>query len=134
MENPGVFVVLTMFSVPKAFQGHISIIQRNAIRSWLTLNPKPEIVLFGDEVGTKEVAAELGVEHLPNVRCNQYGTPLVNDVFTQVEKSPAPDFRKFEGPAGGFLVKGDETRCPRRISQILDHNWPGHQREFGWGK
>jgi len=75
-----------MFSVPKAFRGNTRIIQCNAIRSWLILNPKPEIILFGDEDGTKEVARELGVEHVPTVRCNSYGTPLVNDVFSQAEK------------------------------------------------
>src|ERR1700687_5147464 len=43
--------VLTIFSAPKAFDGHVGIIQENAIQSWLCLRPKPKIILFSNEVG-----------------------------------------------------------------------------------
>ncbi len=50
---------------PKAFQGHIGVIQRNAIASWARLQlprqPRPEIILFGNDTGTAKVACELGV-------------------------------------------------------------------------
>lgn len=46
--------MLTIFSYPKPFKGHIDVIQRNAINSWTLLNPKPEIILACDEEGTKE--------------------------------------------------------------------------------
>ena len=39
---------LTIFAMPKAFSGHTGMIQNNAIRSWARLDPKPEILLFGD--------------------------------------------------------------------------------------
>ena len=32
-------VPLTIFAVPKPFEGHIDVIQRNAIRSWQRLRP-----------------------------------------------------------------------------------------------
>jgi len=79
--------MLTIFTVPKAFRGHIAVIQRNAIRSWLLLRPKCEIILFGNDEGTKEIAAEFRLRHIPEIACNEYGTPLVNDVFQKAEKS-----------------------------------------------
>ena len=78
--------LLTIFATPKKFEGHIALIQRNAIHSWTRMSPAPEIILFGTEAGTAEIAAELGLRHLPNVKCNQWGTPLVSDLFEQAEK------------------------------------------------
>jgi hypothetical protein len=75
---------ITLFSVPKPFRGHIGVIQRNAIASWLRLDPNCEVVLFGDEEGTDEAARELGVRHVPTVVRNEFGTPLLNSVFDQV--------------------------------------------------
>jgi len=73
--------MLTLFATPKAFQGHIGVIQRNAITSWTRLVPRPEILLFGTEPGTRELAAELGVRHIPQVECNEHGTPLLSSLF-----------------------------------------------------
>ena len=42
---------VTIFAIPKTFEGHIGIIQRNAIRSWAQL-AGIEILLLGDEPGT----------------------------------------------------------------------------------
>jgi len=39
--------MLTLFTVPKAFVGHIGLIQRNAIRSWQACVPDAQIMLFG---------------------------------------------------------------------------------------
>jgi hypothetical protein len=71
--------MLTLFTVPKAFKEHINNIQLNAILSWMSLRPRPEIILFGDDEGTPEVAEELGLRHVPEIACNEYGTPLVGD-------------------------------------------------------
>ena len=49
--------MLTLFACPKPFGGHIGTIQRSAIRSWAQLAPEVEIILFGDEPGTAEVAS-----------------------------------------------------------------------------
>ena len=77
--------MLTLFAIPKPFRGHIGIIQRNAIRSWTLLRPSPEIILFGDDEGTAEAANELGVRYVAHVARNEYGTPLVNDLFSQAQ-------------------------------------------------
>ena len=49
--------MLTIFSIPKPFIGHVGVIQMNALRSWTFLDPKCEIVIFGDEPGIAEAAA-----------------------------------------------------------------------------
>jgi hypothetical protein len=73
---------LTIFSAPKPFTNpHIATIQRNAIRSWVELGSEVEVFLVGEEAGLAEAAAELGVCHLPNVRRNAEGTPLVSSIF-----------------------------------------------------
>src|SRR5579864_4347339 len=79
--------LLTLFATPKKFEGHIGVIQRNALQSWTRMNPEPEIILFGHEPGTAEAAAEFGLRHIPDVKCNQWGTPLISDLFGQAEKS-----------------------------------------------
>lgn len=73
--------MLTIFTIPKAFRGHTSIIQTNAIRSWPLLRPEPEIILFGNDEGTADIAAGLGIRHVPDVQRNEYGTPLLNSIF-----------------------------------------------------
>jgi hypothetical protein len=83
--------VLTLFTVPKAFDGHIGVIQRNAIRSWMQLRPECEILLAGDDEGTAEVARELGLRHLPDIARSEYGTPLVSSAFEQAQRAAMHD-------------------------------------------
>jgi len=77
--------VLSIFTIPKPFVGHIGIIQRNALKSWLALRPSCEIMLFGDEAGTATCASEFGLRHMPELACNDFGTPLLNDTFERAE-------------------------------------------------
>src|SRR5271155_3995013 len=78
-------MVVTIFSIPKAFKGHIGVIQRNAIQSWARLHPEIEIILFGTDEGTAEVAREFCLRHEPNVERNEFGTYLVNSVFARAQ-------------------------------------------------
>ncbi len=78
--------MLTLFSIPKPFEGHIGVIQRNAIESWIRLKPKCEIILFGNEKGAAEICNEFGIKHIPEVDCNEYGTPLVNSLFDKAQE------------------------------------------------
>ena len=77
--------MLTLFTFPKAFKGHISVIQRNAIGSWAHLQPRPEIILFGSEEGAAEAARDFGLRHIPDVAANEFGTPLLDDLFRKAE-------------------------------------------------
>src|SRR4030095_8366549 len=78
--------MLSIFAFPKPFRGHIGTIQRNAIGSWVRLNPQCEIFLFGDEEGTAAVAKEFGVCHVPSIARNEFGTPLLSEVFKKGEQ------------------------------------------------
>lgn len=86
-----VLPVVTIFAVPKPFEGHTGVIQRNAIKSWSLLEPLPEIILLGDDAGTAELAKELGIKHIPQVKWNEYGTPLVNELFEKAQNIAVND-------------------------------------------
>lgn len=73
--------MLTIFTIPKPFSGHIRTIQINAIGSWLMLRLKCEVILLSNEEGTAEIASMFGIQHKPDIECNEYGTPLVSSVF-----------------------------------------------------
>ena len=72
---------LTIFTTTKPFQGHPGMIQRNAIQSWTMLNPKPEVMVLGNEAGVAEISQELGLNYLPDVNRNEYGTPTIQGLF-----------------------------------------------------
>lgn len=78
--------MMTLFTTAKPFRGHSAIIQRNAIQSWIRLRPKCEVVLFGDEEGTAEIAGEFGLCHIPDVARNEYGTPLLSAMFDTAQQ------------------------------------------------
>lgn len=78
--------MLTIFTVPKPFVGHTAVIQRNALLSWKRLSPPCQIVLCGDELGSHDVASELHLDHLKDIRCNEFGTPLLSSVFSRAEE------------------------------------------------
>lgn len=84
--------MLTIFACPKPFSDpHINIIQRNAIKSWTLLNPKPEIILIGNEKGVAEICKELDLLHIPEVERNEYGTPYINSIFKKAERNAKND-------------------------------------------
>lgn len=75
---------ITLFAVPKAFEGHIGAIQSNAILSWLQWTDCLDVVLFGDDDGVAEFAKENSIRHFPEISRNQAGTPLLDTVFQRV--------------------------------------------------
>lgn len=84
--------LITLFTAPKPFVNpHINVIQHNTLRNWLALGDSVEVVVIGGEPGIAEVCDELGILHLPDVRCNDIGTPLISSIFQlarEVNDSP----------------------------------------------
>jgi hypothetical protein len=78
--------MLTVFSTPKPFIGHIDVIQRNAILSWQQLHPEIEVILVGDDAGTATVCKELGILHIAEVRRNKYGTKYLASIYDSVQE------------------------------------------------
>jgi hypothetical protein len=95
VDEPVALPKVTIFSAPKAFKGHVGIIQENAIRSWLSLDPTPKIILFGDDAATAEFARGLGVQVVTAVETNSHGTPLVSNMFSQADSLAAGDVLAF---------------------------------------
>jgi len=81
----------TICSLPHAFKDVVAIRQENAIRSWQTLWPPPEVILIGDDPGVAEAATRLGCKHEPSIRRNEFGTPLVNSMFEVAQASATHD-------------------------------------------
>lgn len=83
--------LITFFSAPKPFSNpHIAMIQRNAIKSW-TLLSDGEVILLGEETGLAEAARDLSVKHIPNVKCNENGTPLISSMFQLARENSQSD-------------------------------------------
>lgn len=83
--------MLSLFTTPKPFRGQVDVIQRNAISSWTLLRPRPEIMLLGDDEGTEAVAKQYGLQFVPRVARNEFGTPLLNDLFEKAQHLAAHD-------------------------------------------
>jgi len=78
--------MLTIITTPRLFNEHFGIIQRNAIKSWTLLRPQCELIFYGNEKGTDETAAELGILHIPEIKKNEFGTPFLDDVLNKASK------------------------------------------------
>lgn len=107
--------MLTIFSIPKPFRGHTGIIQRNAITSWTLLRPRPQIILLGDDEGTADVAKKLNVHHCPEVSRNEYGTPLVDDLFAKAHNQAKYDVLCYVN--ADIILMGDFMNAVRRVAR-----------------
>ena len=72
---------VTLFALPKAFEGHFAVIQENALRSWLGQPEALPVVLLGDDPGTAAMAEKLGLRHCPDIACSPAGAPLLSSLF-----------------------------------------------------
>jgi len=109
--------MLTIFACPKPFTDpHIAIIQRNAITSWTLLRPKPEIILFGDEPGTSEICQELGLRHVPEIARNEFGTPLVSDIFEKAQQLATYDILCYVN--ADIILMSDFMRAVEKCSNF----------------
>ncbi len=109
--------LITIFSAPKPFTNpHINVIQRNAIQSWIHLGEVVEVFLIGEEDGLAEVTQQYGIAHLPAVKRNEQGTPLVSSIFTLARQAS-------NAPLLGY-VNGDILLLPDLIqaARFLIHS------------
>jgi hypothetical protein len=78
--------MLTIFTTPKAFRGHIEVIQRNALESWRRIDANVEVIVFGDEEGAAEVCGQMGLRHEPQVERTASGTKFVRSIFGRAQE------------------------------------------------
>lgn len=119
--------MLTLVSIPKPFHGHIATIQRNALRSWTRLGPEVEICLCGEDPGTREAAAELGIRHVPVIGRNAQGTPLLSDVLAQAERLATCGILGYVNAdivlLGDFLAAAREAVRRKRRFLLVGQRW-----------
>src|SRR5438874_1806716 len=108
--------MLTLFTTPKPFVGHVAVIQRNALQSWKSLHPHVEVILFGNEEGAAAVCRELGIRHVPEVRRNGYGTKYLASIFDQAQEMAAHDVLCYANC--DILLMGDFRRAVEAVSSI----------------
>ncbi len=77
--------MLTLFTIPKAFDGEAADAQRNALASWLQLGGDVQVVLVGNEAGVAEAAAAAGADVVDAVARGEGGTPRLDDAFARVD-------------------------------------------------
>ena len=77
--------MITFFTTPKPFIGHIGVIQRNAIESWKRVHPQAEVILFGNEEGAADTARALQIRHVPDVKRNEHGTKYLSPIFDSAQ-------------------------------------------------
>jgi hypothetical protein len=110
--------VLTIFTIPKAFKGHIGVIQHNAIESWTKLEPRPEIILLGTDEGTMDVAQKFGLRHMPSVATSNHGTPLLRDMFRQAEAAASSEWMCYVN--ADIIILNDFLRA----AEIVQRRFP----------
>lgn len=82
----------TICAVPKSFEdGHVAMLQNNAIRSWTELGPVAEIILCGDDAGVADAAQRFGTLHIGGVKCVDSGQPFLNDVVARTQQIASND-------------------------------------------
>ncbi|MBI4651560.1 hypothetical protein HY745_09820 [Candidatus Desantisbacteria bacterium] len=87
--------MITIFTTPKPFSGQNKINQINAISSWKALHPDIEVIIFGNGEGVKDIAENMGLRHIVDVKNNEYSTPLISSMFELAEKAGRFDMQMY---------------------------------------
>jgi hypothetical protein len=121
---------LTIFTIPKPFvDEHVSLIQNNALDSWVHL-PHVEVLVMGDDPGVANAAAEHGIRHVSDAPMNDFGTPLLDWAFAEAARRSSAEvlcyvnadivlLDDFIGavhrlPSGPYLAIGQRWNCDIR--------------------
>ncbi len=133
--------MLTLFTTPKPFSGEFRALQRDGLSSWTRLRPRCEILLFGDEEGAAEAAADLGLRHVPDVQRNEFGMPLVASLFHQAQRLATGSWLAYVNAdillmddfvdavqraaawSDRFLLIGQRYNVPRQIPVSVGPDW-----------
>jgi hypothetical protein len=111
--------MITIFSAPRPFKGIFNIVQRNAIKSWLSLKPACQIILFEDEEGTtKKIAKEFDIECVSDAKSNEFGSPLLDSIFDGVIKRAKNEV--LTQMSADIILKSDFPKAVEKIREELE--------------
>lgn len=105
--------MITVYSIPRAFEGPFEIIQDNAVQSWLAMRPVPQVILFGDSRSAYVKAQAFGVPYL-SVEADEEGIPLVSNAIEQARRLAQHDIRAFVN--GDNLLLSDFVPAVQRVA------------------
>lgn len=117
--------MITAFTTCKPFLGEDDWRQQNSLRSCLEFTPL--VVLFGDDMGAKEVAENLGCTHVPDIESRD-GRPYINAMFKRVQAL---------GPGNHFLYFNSDNvmRGVDRAFELAAEKFPAFifiGKRWGW--
>jgi hypothetical protein len=139
--------MLTLFTAPKPFHGHIGVIQTNALRSWKDLDHGCDILLIGKEDGLGEAASAAGARHLDSVTRSPSGAPMLRSAFELARRAPGrrilcyvnadilllddflPAVERVADRFTRFLVVGQRWDLEVRELLAFNSGWQGRVRE-----
>jgi hypothetical protein len=136
--------MLTIFSTPKPFHGHIGVIQRNALRSWTLLDPEVQVILFGDDAGASEIAKELGIRHESEIRRAEQGTKYLDYLFDRAQQIAQHDVLCYVNC--DIMLTTNFRDCVERVAALrrpflmVGHRWdidiaePWDFKRRDWGE
>lgn len=82
---------------------------------------------MGDEDGTADVAAEFDLRHEPELARNEFGTPLINDIFARAERLATHDVLCYVN--ADIILMQDFARAVERVTSakrrflMVGHRW-----------
>ena len=139
--------MLTIFAIPKSFDGIDDLHQRNAINSWKQIVDGRDILLVGDG-SIQKTAEDLGVGFVGGVKKNRQGTPLISSAFQLARahsKTPVLvyancDMIMFEEIRGAIELLRDQSDFPNylattrrinlKVDQLVDFSNPSAVEEL----
>lgn len=99
--------MITIYSTFRSFEHErYCEIQLDAFRSWVKLDPKPQVIIMGDEPGTARICRNNNFLHIPKIRSSKAGTPYVNSLIETAEKHAENDIMLL---VSGDIIIGQET-------------------------
>jgi hypothetical protein len=139
--------MLTLFTAPKPFDGHVGVIQTNALRSWKELGRGIEILLVGVEPGLEQAASGLGIRVLANVRKSPSGAPSLQSAMAEVRRVARhatlayvnadilllddflPAVERVTERLGSFLIVGQRWDLEVRAPMAFGDGWAAKLRD-----
>jgi len=78
--------MLTLFTTCRPFDnGEFAAIQRNTMKTWTLLEPRPEIIVMGNEAGVADFCKEMGFRQA-DIEYSKHGTPMLDSMMSKAEE------------------------------------------------